>query len=815
MNTRRWFIFVGVLIMSLSGLRAAKADYHAISDLQKNMIWAPQHVEGGQAYVLFRKQFSLNDVNMHELIQIFADSRYLLWLNGEYVSRGPVRFNPQRPTYDEIPIGKYLRNGLNTLVVLVHTYGKVINGRIMQHTPGLTVAIRKENEVVLVTDTTWKCMPRNRYQLSRASWNSIPDKIDARVDNEEWLRTEFDDTHWLSAVRVDGRLWGTLCLSDIPLCQEKDIERLKIMPTKEDLTFPYLLKAGERLVLDLGRMSMAYFDLELTAEASDTLSVQYALRYKGGEPSETFGAGNLLITRQGRQHFMTTDQWCCRYVTITPSNGNVLIHGLTFTERNFPYQRKGSFTCNDTLLNKLWEMGVRTIEATADDAFGSDARERNEWIQDAHKASFHTASVALSSPQANDKIDVFLLKSMLRHAAQSQHPDGMLSATFPTDRGPSDCHYVIEDYACQWIEALAHYYDITHDKDFVKEYRSVLERLLGWFLNRITGNGLVYAREYASFDNPMAYLMAEGATLNAYLYHSLILASKLMKEIGVDVLEEKYMAEANKLKTCYNTKLWDEKEQAYSAGLVGDEVLLPSVHAQVFALYAGIVPADRMKSVRAWLLKHYKNGESRSICKNERYKDFLQKRVGIGMPVTFFWLLDVLYEMDTLEMDTEIIEEIRRRWFYMVSLQHDAGTLSESFVGSDGKGSHESCHNYGAVPVYYLSSYVLGVRTDSKKMLIEPRLGLLLEAEGKVVTPWGIVEVSWMKKNERLEFSILLPEGVEAELRLPFEKVISTLYINGEKIFSKGQNLGRQVSFQRGRWLVLPAIKGKMDGCIL
>ena len=61
---------------------------------------------------------------------------------------------------------------------------------------------------------------------------------------------------------------------------------------------------------------------------------------------------------------------------------------------------------------------------------------------------------------------------MLRHAALSQHEDGMLSATFPTDRGASDCHYVIEDYACQWIDGLHHYYYITNDFVFVREHRS-------------------------------------------------------------------------------------------------------------------------------------------------------------------------------------------------------------------------------------------------------------------------------------------------------------------------------------------------------
>ena len=41
-------------------------------------------------------------------------------------------------------------------------------------------------------------------------------------------------------------------------------------------------------------------------------------------------------------------------------------------------------------------MAVKTIEVTSDDCYGSDARERNEWIQDASKPSYPTSRVALT-----------------------------------------------------------------------------------------------------------------------------------------------------------------------------------------------------------------------------------------------------------------------------------------------------------------------------------------------------------------------------------------------------------------------------------
>ena len=76
--------------------------------LQDQMIWINENIgEGTQQYVVFRKNFQLKTQLADPSIEIFADSRYLLWINGHYVSRGPVRFNPKSPEYDIIPIKRF------------------------------------------------------------------------------------------------------------------------------------------------------------------------------------------------------------------------------------------------------------------------------------------------------------------------------------------------------------------------------------------------------------------------------------------------------------------------------------------------------------------------------------------------------------------------------------------------------------------------------------------------------------------------------------------------------------------------------------
>jgi hypothetical protein len=169
--------------------------------------------------------------------------------------------------------------------------------------------------------------------------------------------------------------------------------------------------------------------------------------------------------------------------------------------------------------------------------------------------------------------------------------------------------------------------------------------------------------------------------------------------------------------------------------------------------------------------------------------------------------------MNTELMDREVISEIRRRWTPMVEYQQDAGTLSESFTDEKGEGASESCHNYGAMPAYFLSSYILGVRrigtVNDKQLLIEPRFGDLTFAEGVVVTEFGTVPVAWKKSadGKSLSFTTSIPDGIKAEIRLPAASEKSTLTLNG-KVLSKNEMK------TEGRWMVIQNVSGECSGII-
>ena len=992
---------------------APAADEIAGRELQSSMIWASSAPAGTQAYVAFRKRFELKAAPaLPALLDIFADSRYMLWVNGEQILRGPCRFNPQRPEFDSLDVKPFLRPGMNVLTVLVHHY-PLINGRIMQHAPGLTARLAIGGKEILRTETSWRCSKNTEYRSSPGAWSSIPDVLDGRLCPLDWTASVFDDATWEPAVTVDGNTWGALHSRSLPLPRETELTGMKLLPSgqplKDALPLPLVplpeepdvlakglipvakvtdenpahagggsdaqaihngttrngsggdaaaddgktfrgyakgsaltfnldlakskygfdveeirsfaghsdarasqnysvsvafasepskfvklcdvvlkssggstearitpkkagplasgvaavrfdfadgpsgfnvyrefqlagtvdaspandeialpeavtvttmkLEAAAPVVVDLGRMAMAYPVMEIEADEGSVVQLQYALRCRDGRPFETYGIGTTYTARSGRQSFIAADQWCARYVTITCTSGRAKILGLKMIDRRYPFERIGSFTCSDGTLTSLWDMAVNTIEATCDDAYGSDARERNEWLQDPAQPNFITTRVALAGPGADGQkvfSDPRLLKNLLRHAALAQLPDGRLLATFPTDRGPEDCHYVIEDYACQWVEALKLYFDSTGDREFLSEMWPALTRQMQWLLEHRTPRGLLLAREYASFDNPLAYITCEGATMNAYFYQALMDADYLGRALTENPQADIYAKAAVELASAYNKQLWNEAEGAYHSAFLGEKILGPSAHAQLLALNRGLVPENRAVAARKWLLANYKNPGGFHCGNNPDFERMIAQKAGLNMPVTYYWMFQELYRMDSAAMDQEAVSEMRRRWGPMVRHQQDAGTLSESFVDENGNGASESCHNYGAVPAYFLSSFVLGVRLDGpvwkKTILLDPRLGDLAFAEGVVVTEHGPVPVSWKKSTDgkTLTFDFSVPKGVHATVRFPKFSEIPSLTLNGKALVKQGK-LSKGVRIE-GRWLVVEDLTDACSG---
>lgn len=713
--------------------------------LARAMIWGPPDAPATPAYTAFRKSFDLPAGMTAATLRIFADSRYVLWVNGRYVDRGPCRFDWKGPQYDTIDIGPKLTAGRNTVVALVLGHGR--NGKMMRHLPGLAVRIEATTAdvpIVVQTDPTWRWTDHTRYGPPKMTWPGIQDRLDATREDGDWTLPVYDDSAWKTARAVDGASWGPLTASGMPLMRETEV------PLKLDATLPHELTAGESFAFDAGRLVQAYTEFEFDAEPGTTLELPHAMA--------TYAA------KAGPQQFTTFDTSGFAAGSVKVTKGKITLKRVRAVERLYPFDVVGSFKSSDPMLDRLWAMSVRSLQVMSEDAYVDCAdRERVEWM-DCDPPAFGVTQIALAGPPVKGRpayADARLLGAMLRRTALSLQPEGWVKAHTCSDR--FDIHAKMEDRCCEWIAGIRRYYESTGDAELVRELWPAVREQLDWFLRQRTARGLVHAREWVTWGNPAGYQTFEGAALNAFVYRALADGAILSNAIGQRDDAARFAAEAGALAAAFNAVLWDEKLGTYAAGYWGENAssstkpdrplklkvtgsLVESTgYAALFALDQGIVPADRRDRVTSYLLANYNDAPT-------------------IMP--YYYLFRQWYGRRDTTLDTRALNVLRDKWRSMS--EWPGQTTWEGFNPSP-RGS--KAHIYGLFPAQTLSHYVLGVRRErpvrEKKLLIDPRLGDLTFAEGKVGTEFGVVDVGWVRDGDALSFRFDVPVGVTADLRLP------------------------------------------------
>ncbi|MGH2584932.1 MAG: alpha-L-rhamnosidase C-terminal domain-containing protein, partial [Dehalococcoidia bacterium] len=740
-----------------------------------------------------RRSFSLDVVPSSVPARVTADSRFVLFVNGIEVARGPARSMPERLAYCELDLAPYLRTGENVVAAVVRYYGRPIawwrpappNGQL-----GYGSFIFEAPSIDLATDAGWRWWPAP-YTQDVPESGELPNPATEIVDGagmaDGWTTPSFDDSRWTPAVELRAGVMTADRLR-VPAEPYAAMEPDEIAPlTALPVTLTSLgtravplvesgdpvtadteaqasrgAGAGQTAVLfDAGGITLAtpWVEVEGAAGAvvdlyagedlreDGTVEIQpraYALRYRLGhgeiERIEGFEAVGF------------------RYLSaVVRGEGRVRAAGAT--ERRYPRGPEAAFSCSDERLNRIWAMGARTLDVCATDAFlDCPGREQRAWLGDAY---IH----ALLSYVTNN--DWRLVRRHLRLCAQSRRSDGLLTMSAAGDL--SMVATTIPDYSLHWLRTLARFYEYSGDLETVRELLPTARAIVAAFERYRTEDGLLRGVPGWVFIDWASTQRSEVVGALDALYAAALDDLVMLLAATGDADEAARVAGLRDRTRSAFELLWDPERGVYVDAADADGPLgRVSQHTNAMAILGGCAPPQRWPAmldailderrlvvtptqgdlgVRTGIMAQW--SDPATLC------DF-DERTNVVAAQPFF--SHFVHQAVVMAGHRGLIPSLCLRWW--AQIERGNTTFEEYWRANPGAASR--AHAWSATPAYDLTTHILGVyplAPGYTRAALRPMFGPLERVSGRVPTPHGLIEVDLTREGG----TVIVPDGVVVE----------------------------------------------------
>jgi len=166
----------------------------------------------------FRRGFDVADESAALTVHVSADSRYILYLNGEAVARGPAKGDIRHHFYDTVELGERLRPGRNVLAAVVVSYASSWPHPVQLGAPCSVMTVSGafvlDGELVeaagvrsLRTDSQWQALADISYGHGAAEgddqvYAGLCERLDGRTYPRGWQLPDYEDESWEDAAVI-------------------------------------------------------------------------------------------------------------------------------------------------------------------------------------------------------------------------------------------------------------------------------------------------------------------------------------------------------------------------------------------------------------------------------------------------------------------------------------------------------------------------------------------------------------------------------------------------------------------------------------
>ena len=741
--------------------------------------------DAGLTILKFRKQFDVADGDGSLVFDVSADERFVLFLDGKFVARGPNRGTVENWQYQTY-IATDLKPGRHIFDAYVQRLGDFAPLAQLSYRGGFVFKANGAYDAKLTTGKTdWEVglvsgVRSIGKDKAAGAWGT-----GSQFEIVGCGPYSGEPAEWKKAAVVRGaagskgpRIYGgrtsgwMLFPSQIPdqtevvdvpgqvkaVAKGAEFRSTHVYTADEaketiDLEKPFTVPANARMQLawDLGRYYCAYPDVVLSGGKGAKFAICFAeASHRGDNHLKTSepNARDLIVGRylpafgdtfvsDGRKGAKFSAPWfrCGKWVRIDIETKDepLTVDSVAIIESRYPVEMESVFTSpDDSSLGAIREISARAMQMCCHEMlFDCPFYEQQMYPGDTR--------VQLNVLSAMSRDDRMVKRAMEIYDLNTRD-DGQCPFNFPT-RGTQEgasytlCYllmygdYVMNHADREWLRArLPGLRKSMAGMEYYENKDGLLEDIPGWnFMDWVVG--------WESDGTAPGCRFGDGVNAEINLYWNLAMrsAAAVERALGNELQAKYWEGKSEKLKQAIIKAFWDEKR-----GIFADtpEKKDFSVHAQALALLGDVLPKDKAETTFRHLVED---------------KDLKRCTVYFS-----YYLFETYFKFgrgDLFLMRLDLWRDYVKKGLTTTQEAPDSGKNGQ-------KESRSDCHAWGAHPIWFMQTGLAGIKSAAPffaKVRVAPCPGGLKSLKATHPHPKGWIEVDLKFDGDKATGTVVTP----------------------------------------------------------
>ena len=745
-------------------------------------LWLPGAAHDRFCFVKFRNEFEVAEDAGPLVFDISADERYVLFLDGEFVARGPNRGTVENWQYQTYVAD--LKPGRHVFEAYVQAIGESAPLAQLSYRGGFIFKAGGAFDGLLTTGKgAWKvgrlsgirpagkeggpwgggdqfeitgCGP---YSGDPAEWTE-PEKVRGPAGKEGPYIYGIRTTGWMlfpsqipdqTEIRcVPGRVKA--------VAKGTEFRRPHVYTEEEaketfDVTKPFVVPAHTKMqaAWDLGKYYCAYPEVVLSGGKGAKFSLNFSEATQRGDnklKTSEPGARDKIVGRylnafgdtfvsDGREKAVFSAPWfrCGKWVRIDVETGDepLTVDSVAIIESRYPVELESEFSsADDPSLAGIRRISARAMQMCCHEMlFDCPFYEQQMYPGDTR-----VQLNVLSAMSRDDR----MIKRAIELYDLGTRDDGMCPFNWPT-RGTQEgasytlCYllmygdYVMNHADREWLRArLPGLRKSMAGMEYYENKDGLLEDIPGWnFMDWVVG--------WESDGTAPGCRFGDGVNAELNLYWNLAMRSAAAVERALgNELQAKYWEEkSEKLKQAIIKAFWDEARGIFADTPAKKDF---SEHAQALALLGDVLPADKAETV----FRHLVEDEDLKRC-----------------TVYFsYYLFETYFKFgrgDLFMKRLDLWRDYVKKGLTTTQEAPDSGKNGQ-------KESRSDCHAWGAHPIWFMQTGLAGIKSAApffEKVLVAPCPGGLKTLKATHPHPKGWIEVDLKFDGDKATGMVITP----------------------------------------------------------